>query len=89
MLIVLIVFPENIFQIFLTTDQLTASDSSKQPQDIVYDVIRQPAFGRIEYLSFPNVSIEMFTQLDLLARTVSGRPTTLFFKIVHCRTGKV
>ena len=54
----------------MTADVLTASDGFQDPQRVVYDVIRQPGFGQLEYVAFPDVPIEMFTQVDVLARNV-------------------
>ncbi|XP_076812238.1 FRAS1-related extracellular matrix protein 1-like isoform X1 [Clavelina lepadiformis] len=57
-------------QVFVTTDVIVARDDSHRPQEITYDLIRPPTQGHLEYVTFPNVPIEMFTQLDLLARHV-------------------
>uniref|UniRef100_H2YA41 C-type lectin domain-containing protein n=1 Tax=Ciona savignyi TaxID=51511 RepID=H2YA41_CIOSA len=55
---------------YISGDVLLARDDAQRPEEITFDVIRSPAYGRIEYINFPGMEIEMFTQLDIMARNV-------------------
>ncbi|CAH0395257.1 unnamed protein product [Bemisia tabaci] len=50
----------------LSADLLSASDPDTSPSSLVYSVFNQPqSVGRIEEISFPNVSVTSFTQEDV------------------------
>nr|XP_018668634.1 FRAS1-related extracellular matrix protein 1 isoform X2 [Ciona intestinalis] len=55
---------------FVTSNILLASDGAHRPEEITFDVIGLPLYGQIEYVNFPQIPIEMFSQLDVLARNV-------------------
>ena len=58
------------FKVYLTSDTINAVDDSNRPDEISFEVVSPPQFGRIQYVSIPGVAIQMFSQLDLLARNV-------------------
>ncbi|KAL4235762.1 FRAS1-related extracellular matrix protein 1 [Mactra antiquata] len=54
----------------ITSKQLSATDGSTRPEEIVFAVIRPPLLGQLEYIDEDLIGISSFTQLDIIAGKV-------------------
>ena len=57
-------------RVALTTSNLSASDESTKPEEIVFAIVRPPRLGQMEIIDKPLVAISSFTQLDLASRKI-------------------
>lgn len=57
-------------RVALTTSNLSASDESTKPEDIVFAIIRPPRLGQMEHIDRPLISVSSFTQLDIASQKI-------------------
>ncbi|CAL1546388.1 unnamed protein product [Lymnaea stagnalis] len=57
-------------RVAISTSNLSASDESTKPEDIVFAIIRPPRLGQIENIKRRFVPISSFTQLDITSQRV-------------------
>lgn len=54
----------------ITSSNLSASDESTKPDEIVFAIIKSPKLGQIENIYKPLISITSFTQLDIASQKI-------------------
>jgi hypothetical protein len=54
----------------ITSSNLSASDESTKPEEIVFAIIKLPKLGQIENIYKPLISITSFTQLDIASQKI-------------------
>ncbi|OXB56327.1 hypothetical protein ASZ78_001128 [Callipepla squamata] len=55
---------------YITTDVLLALDGTDKPEELLYVITSPPQYGQIEYVSYPNIPITSFSQMDVASQIV-------------------
>ncbi|XP_013409601.1 FRAS1-related extracellular matrix protein 1 isoform X2 [Lingula anatina] len=63
-------------QVIITTANLSASDESLRPNEILFTITDPPTQGYLQLISQPGLTIDTFTQLDLASQKVAYVHTT-------------
>ncbi|XP_042580368.1 extracellular matrix organizing protein FRAS1-like [Cyprinus carpio] len=54
----------------ITTLQLSSTDQDSEPDELIYQITKQPQLGHLEHSSKPGTRISTFTQADLASRNI-------------------
>ncbi|KAM9367841.1 FRAS1-related extracellular matrix protein 1 [Phaethornis superciliosus] len=55
---------------YITTDVLLALDGTDKPEELLYVITSPPQYGQIEYVSYPDIPITSFSQMDVARQIV-------------------
>ncbi|XP_010000235.1 PREDICTED: FRAS1-related extracellular matrix protein 1 [Chaetura pelagica] len=55
---------------YITTDVLLALDGTDKPEELLYVITSPPQYGQIEYISYPDIPITSFSQMDVARQIV-------------------
>ncbi|XP_042671287.1 FRAS1-related extracellular matrix protein 1-like, partial [Centrocercus urophasianus] len=55
---------------YITTDVLLSLDGTDKPEELLYVITSPPQYGQIEYVSYPDVPIASFSQMDVASQIV-------------------
>uniref|UniRef100_A0A669QDU3 FRAS1-related extracellular matrix protein 1 n=1 Tax=Phasianus colchicus TaxID=9054 RepID=A0A669QDU3_PHACC len=55
---------------YITTDVLLSLDGTDKPEELLYVITSPPQYGQIEYISYPDIPITSFSQMDVASQTV-------------------
>ncbi|XP_021236603.1 FRAS1-related extracellular matrix protein 1 isoform X3 [Numida meleagris] len=55
---------------YITTDVLLSLDGTDKPEELLYVITSPPQYGQIEYVSYPDIPITSFSQMDVASQTV-------------------
>ncbi|KFQ30858.1 FRAS1-related extracellular matrix protein 1, partial [Merops nubicus] len=55
---------------YITTNVLLALDGTDKPEELLYVITSPPRYGQIEYVSYPDIPIASFSQMDVARQMV-------------------